>query len=326
MKKLSLALAILVMFLTLLDCSNLNQTPTTTTQIVTIATYNIEGKYITSASSSKAINQAQIIKTNNVEVIMMQEVNPINNYSDTNDNNDVGSLKTALESAGYPLNYDSITLNPISKNYPDDDIAIMSKWQINSTEEICYGTLQDPVTGNSYPMIGTGNTNDPADYQYPLRPVFKVVVNVLDSKPVTFYGVHLKSEYGGLVTSIEQRRAQTACLGNYIKTNHNTNDHYLILGDFNAARTSADETNVQSSNSSLFYASLRDDANTENDLKAPNYEDSTLRVTPTQGSGTFPIDYIFLSPSLYNRYISNSCYYGPTGSSDHRAIILQLGL
>ncbi len=256
---------------------------------LTIASYNVLDFSRTNAYD----DVADFVSQKNVDILLLQEVQT----------DDEDAFSAALNTASASLQHVEFA----TLSYGADNLACFSKYPISNVSSILTGTYEDPISGNSYSM------------SY-IRPIFRFRVTA-NTKTIWFYVAHLKA--GSATDEIEQRRAQSYALEQYIMNTHSARSELIVIaGDMNTT-TSDDLVD----NGTLGYLTLKSDSDDTNDFISVNYE--LIPSSYTYGSSKV-LDHIILSPVAYDLYISNSVevpildpYNKP---SDHNPIILSLDI
>jgi endonuclease/exonuclease/phosphatase family metal-dependent hydrolase len=242
---------------------------------VIIATYNLAD--FDNPEDYDAL--AKWLKTAEIDIIAIQEIQP----------EDVALLNTALSAKGVTLPYYLLT---VQYGFPNDYLAVWSRWPIYDSSEVVYPSYLDPIAGTNVSLAG-------------LRPVFKFRINVLGTHPVWFYAAHLKAENitFSIPSDLQLRRAQALVIYDTIIASQNIyTDQIIILGNMNTALP-ADF----SSDQTIDILSFRTDnpSNTTNDFIPVN-----LAFLPpdawTVTNSDMRLDHIFLSPGIITYYVSNS--------------------
>lgn len=242
---------------------------------------------------------AKWLKSAGVDIIVLQEIQT----------EDAALLDSALTSNGVSLPYHVFT---IQYGYPNDYIAVWSKWPVYDASDIVYPVYTDPISG----------TNISLSY---LRPVFKFRINVLGSYPVWFYAAHLKAEYelDPTFLNLQKRRTQAQIIQDTILATQNIyTDQIVILGDMNTALPEDFD-----SGQTLDILSFHNDnpANPSNDFIPIN---ATFLPDDAWTISTFSsrLDHILLSPGLFPYYVSNSVNipHPSPSPSDHYPVVITL--
>jgi endonuclease/exonuclease/phosphatase family metal-dependent hydrolase len=305
-----------------------------------IATYNVED--FATYNSYPYDKVAKYMKKHNVDVIVLQEIQSgsVSNmlYSDG-----------TVGSGGDTANFNRSLAKFVGTNmYPYycfnndgggrlDYVGAWSRYPISDVASVKSPRMQDPVSGHWYDGY---------------RPALKFRIQ-FKGKDIWFYGLHLKSNSGGDISSMEMRRAQAHHLANYIKINHNTlTDYVCILGDLNSLTNDYDN----SGSSTIDILTMRYDNNSANDFTPVNLKHlggetnagvhqwsvENGMVVDKVNYSTMPInlkrpltflnqafkstlDHIILSPALYSFYHSVETYGYRfddinRGASDHFAL------
>jgi len=231
------------------------------------------------------------------DILVFQEIQP----------SDILLLNQALSNAGQF--YASTKISSLS-GYPDDYLAVWSKWPVSQISNIYYPSYTDPVTTNIMSLNG-------------LRPVLKFTIVLPGNHPVWFYVAHLKAE-DSFPSSIQKRCAQAKIISDTINACHDVFvDQVIVLGDMNTALSADFEPGK-----TLDILCLRDDnpSNTSNDFIPMNYTYLPPDTWTIEGYASI-LDHIILSPSLLPNYISNSVkvQIPIPNPSDHYPVSLTIG-
>lgn len=285
-------------------------------------------------SNSAYARAAAFLKTNNVDIVCLQEMQPGNSLTETYGDGSISSpgdtirFNIALLAWEHPMEYYGYS---VDGGFRNDYVAYWSRFKLYDMTSVKPETMVDPGSGKVY-----------GGY----RPILRTRVNIR-GRDIWFYGMHLKSNAGGVVEdNMGRRRAQAYHLARYIQRNHDPeNDLIVILGDMNTMETDYDG----SGNSTIDYLCLKYDNpyNTANDFVPVNLKHLgavTNWSEPGNGGETpgtthpgewysYPdatFDHIILSPALYhNHYVQGSVkifnYYDKnSGVADHNPVLLQL--
>ena len=238
---------------------------------------------------------AEAIKKTEADVVALQE---IENKSVLED------LQTRLQTIG--VSYSHAWIGKGTDTATGQDVALLSKFpkdggliQKYPNERETYKTENDP-----------GNENDTG-----LSKVLRVNLNV-DSKKVSVFVFHLKSQRGGGVSD-SQRLSQASIVRRITLPFINKKEMFVVMGDMNADRGSP----------SLLRMRGFDDVYA--DLVQPVHDDdfSGDKWTYKFNGRTQQIDHILLSPSLRKSFKNGKINYTHgKETSDHFPIVVTVDI
>ncbi len=269
--------------------------PFVSTDLVTIATYNVENFDLGGDEKAQYSYIAQFAMDENIEILVVQEMQ-------TRDS-DISGFSTALTNIGYPMVFQGNT----SMSDGFNAIGVWSKYPI-------------PVQENILNSAGPRSI-----YR------FKVQVGVNE---IWFYGCHLKSgakKYAFEIRVEQAAKLEEYITNNHDLQN----DNIVILGDMNTMGYNGGVNEDFTAKGTLVHLEFRSDDDETNDFTAVNYRllDSSEHYTFPGENEKYKslLDHIILSRNaMKNHYETGSVYiprqdgFGEHEPSDHYPVVLEL--
>lgn len=266
-------------------------------------TYNVEnfdkGGDIASGTYTEIAN---IVKTNNTDIINLCEVQSTDN--------DEASFNAALTASGWPMAHHAFS--SLSDNY--NSIGYFSRYPISDVSEI--------LSANA-------------------RTIYRYKMTVED-KEIWFYGCHLKSSTNSASEKRRKKEAKRLAnyiRGNHHDL---ASEYIVILGDMNTMNTGdwSENPPATGGKSTVDYLELRDDSDPSNNFTSITRLKATINFSGAGSSdytttwnypNGLPLDHIILSPALYAKYIDETKYRVGSGNkhtnpSDHYLVTLRIRL